>query len=73
MLDRRRLLDPMAQVEDVGAVGECVKDARTALFSAPPGNQRQRVELPWTACCGLSAQFGSTVVESNRIDPVSAA
>ncbi len=36
----------MAQVEDVGAVGECVKDARNgAAERLASGNQRQRVEI----------------------------
>src|SRR5215210_4068068 len=46
MLDRRRLLDPMAEIEDVGTVGECVKDAtRRKVQRLAAGNQRQRVEI----------------------------
>src|SRR5207342_1943479 len=46
MCDRRRLLDPVAQVEDVGPVAERVKDALYGVRQfLPAGDQGQRIEI----------------------------
>ena len=63
----------MAQVEDVGAVGERVKDsARCRAQSLAPGDQRQRIEIALDRQSGrkLLRRPGriDRLVDSDRVD-----